>query len=158
MRHLAITFGAVVLVAASPPPAFHGPRLRAQCDSAGHVVPSTPIMVQGGIVPLPAIGGPNRPGTDNPTALGPKQDDPGPPPSPDLHAVKVGGMGDPAALGPKQDDPGPPPAPELHAVKVGGMGDPAALGPKQDDPGPPPNPDLHASAATCLVQPGGSPR
>ena len=116
------------------------------------------IIVQGGIDPHPAIGRPARPGSDNPAALGPKQDDPGPPPATDLHASKVGGTGDPAALGPKQDDPGPPPAPDLRATKVGGTGDPAALGPKQDDPGPPPAPDLHASARSCQVQPGGSPR
>ena len=79
--------------------------------------PSPHIIVQGGIAPLPAIG-PVRPGGDNPAALGPKQDDPGPPPAPDLPATRVGGMGDPAALGPKQDDPGPPPAPDL--VRRGG--------------------------------------
>ena len=91
---------------------------------------SPKIIVQGGTpAARRAIGGPARPGSDNP-----------------------------AALGPKQDDPGPPPAPDLHATKVGGTGDPAALGPKQDDPGPPPAPDLHASAGSCLVQPGGSPR
>jgi hypothetical protein len=91
--------------------------------------PSPHIIVQGGIAPLPAIGGPVRPGGDSPTALGPKQDDPGPPPPADLHATKVGGMGDPAALGPKQDDPAPPP--------------PA---------------DLQASLGSCVVQPGGTPR
>jgi hypothetical protein len=83
--------------------------------------PSHHIIVQGGISP--------RPGGDSPTALGPKQDDPGPPPPADLQATKVGGMGDPAALGPKQDDPAPPP--------------PA---------------DLQASLGSCVVQPGGSPR
>jgi hypothetical protein len=94
---------------------------------------SPKIIVQGGTPAarssVRAIGAPARPGSDNP-----------------------------AALGPKQDDPGPPPAPDLHATKAGGTGDPAALGPKQDDPGPPPGPDLHASMASCLVQPGGSPR
>lgn len=104
-----------------------GPKIIVQGGTPA--TPSPHIIVQGGIAPLPAIGGPARPGSD-----------------------------DPAALGPKQDDPGPPPAPDLFATRVGGTGDPAALGPKQDDPGPPPAPDLHASAGSCLVQPGGSPR
>ena len=50
--------------------------------------PSPHIIVQGGISPHPAIGGPARPGSDDPAALGPKQDDPGPPPSSDLHASR----------------------------------------------------------------------
>jgi hypothetical protein len=143
--------GLLALAPANAAPVNVGP---AVCPVHRNAV-SPKIIVQGG---TPAIAGRARPGSDNPAALGPKQDDPGPPPAPDLHATKVGGMGDPAALGPKQDDPGPPPAPDLHATKVGGMGDPAALGPKQDDPGPPPAPDLHASVGSCQVQPGGSPR
>ena len=70
-------------------------------SGAGQQTVSNHIIVQGGLTPGPRIGG-----SGDPAALGPKQDDPGPPPSPDL-----------VALGPKQDDPGPPPSPDLVGCK-----------------------------------------
>ena len=94
----------VLLIAATPPPAKRAPALK--CDSAGHVVPNSKIIVQGGIDPKP---------TDarSMVAIGPKQDDPVRKGDGRSSLTIAGGTGDPAALGPKQDDPGPPPSPDI---------------------------------------------
>ncbi len=156
MKQIAMVLGALALVGATPPPRQITPLVKPQCDSAGHVIPSSRIIVQGGIAASPVMGTAIRPESSNSLiAIGPKQDDPGPPPNPDLHVFRIGGTGDPAALGPKQDDPGPPPSPDLQASRVGEAGDPAAIGPKQDDPSPPPNPELQAFGTGCQIRPRG---
>ncbi|MEO5774341.1 MAG: hypothetical protein ABIQ32_09530 [Sphingomicrobium sp.] len=108
---------AALLVGATPPPKKLVPKL--QCDSAGHMVPSAKIIVQGGISPRPSDGG-------SMLAIGPKQDDPSPP-KPDSAGARsgltiAGGTGDPAALGPKQDDPGPPPSPDMTGCQKAPVG------------------------------------
>lgn len=105
---------ALLLVGATPPPLKRAPKL--QCDSTGHVVPSSNIIVQGGIAPRPTDGGAML-------AIGPKQDDPAPPKPESLRGLNIaGGTGDPAALGPKQDDPGPPPSPDITGCKKAPVG------------------------------------
>lgn len=91
----------LVLGAATPPPA---PKLSG-CPLAGQVVASNHMIVQGGIAPQPmsvmghGTGGGGGAGRS-------------------IAAMAVLGRdGDPHALGPKQDDPGPPPAPDLNACK-----------------------------------------
>lgn len=62
-------------------------------------------------------------------AIGPKQDDPAPPP-PALRAA----WGYLALIGPKPEDPAPPPPDHLRAVLAHTRRMIEAIGPKQDDP------------------------
>ena len=91
----------LMLAAATPPPA---PKLSG-CTSAGHAAASNNIILQGGTAPQPmsvtghGTGGGGGAGRSN------------------AAMAVLGRDGDPHALGPKQDDPGPPPAPDLNACK-----------------------------------------
>jgi hypothetical protein len=122
--------------------------------------PSNAIIVQGGIRPLPSnhiiVQGGTRPrpaGTAAPTevaAIGPKQDDPAPPP-PLMDRLR----GFSASLGAEdratldwlltRAAAAPVPSPVLGGntpTLAQALGiSPLAIGPKQDDPGPPPPPD-----------------
>lgn len=101
------------------------------------------IIVQGGISPNGGCGGGTPMDAENAVAIGPKQDDPSPPPSTSRGAATGMASGRGAiAIGPKQDDPATPPprSGSLASAMPNGRG-PVALGPKQDDPGPPPSPE-----------------
>ena len=101
-------------------------------------------------------------------AIGPKQDDPAPPP-PALQAAAWGYLG---LIGPKPEDPAPPPPDHLRAILAHTRRMIAAIGPKQDDPlaraifagavarfadeigpkqdDPPPHPELRAFRAWAI--------
>jgi hypothetical protein len=91
----------LVLAAATPPPA---PKLLG-CPSAGPVVGRNEIILQSGNSPKPMTVAGH--GTGGGGGAGRSS----------AAMAVLGRDGDPHALGPKQDDPGPPPAPDLNACK-----------------------------------------
>ena len=96
------------------------------------------IIVQGGLAPPAGCGG-----DGGAVAIGPKPDDPAPPPQGHMGAMHQGAL----AIGPKQDDPAPPP--QSHGMGMAGTGA-VAIGPKQDDPAPPPQARVSANGALAI--------